>query len=141
METAMEPWPETRNTLLARLYDAEDQAAWAEFSRLYGPLIYRVARRRGLQDCDAQDIAQRVLWIVSQSASDWREGNLQGRFRGWLKRVSTNAALNLLQREAKHWGSGKSTIHDLLYAHPRVSSLPLGISLAIWPIHRAAAHR
>ena len=57
----------TRVTLLARLRDAGDAGAWSQFHQLYGPVIYRYARRRGLQDADAADLTQDVLREVSQS--------------------------------------------------------------------------
>ncbi len=57
--------PETRDSLLLRLADAADHEAWCQFTAIYRPLIYRVARRRGLQDADAQDLAQQVLLSVA----------------------------------------------------------------------------
>ena len=45
--------PATRASLLVRLRDGNDSVAWQEFVRLYGPLIYGFARKRGLQDADA----------------------------------------------------------------------------------------
>src|SRR5262249_39088714 len=45
--------PPTRASLLVRLRDPQDQAAWTEFVDLYVPLIYNYARKQGLQDADA----------------------------------------------------------------------------------------
>ena len=56
--------PTTRLTLLVRLRDAGDAAAWAEFVDLYAPLLYGLARRHGLQDADAADLTQDVLRAV-----------------------------------------------------------------------------
>ena len=36
-----------------------------QFVELYAPLIYRYARRHGLQDADAADLSQEVLRAVS----------------------------------------------------------------------------
>ena len=47
--------PTTRPSLLVRIRDARDAEAWREFVRLYSPLVYRFARRKGLQDADAAD--------------------------------------------------------------------------------------
>ncbi|MEM7561346.1 MAG: sigma-70 family RNA polymerase sigma factor, partial [Planctomycetota bacterium] len=114
----MEAWPDTRETLIARLRDPEDQRSWEEFVQLYGPLIYRVARRRGAQDSDAQDIAQRVLVTVAEETRRREFDESNDSFRAWLHRVTTNATINLLQREAKHWGSGSSDIRMLLEQKP-----------------------
>ncbi len=61
----MQDFPDTRRSLLVRLREARDDAAWAEFSGIYEPLIYRLARRRGFQDADARDLCQDVLRAVA----------------------------------------------------------------------------
>src|SRR5262249_49279439 len=53
--------PRTRLPLLARVRDVRDGSAWAELVELYAPLVYALARRHGLQDADAADLAQEVL--------------------------------------------------------------------------------
>ena len=53
--------PTTRATLLVRLRDAGDEDAWQQFLELYAPVVFRLYRRRGLQDADAADLTQDVL--------------------------------------------------------------------------------
>lgn len=48
--------PETRASLIVRLRDVADVAAWDEFVAIYGPLVYRLAIRQGLQAADAEDV-------------------------------------------------------------------------------------
>lgn len=74
--------PSTRASLVLRLRDRLDESAWKEFVRLYGPVVYRFARRRGLQDADAADVMQEVLRSVSASIGAFDPG--RGLFRGWL---------------------------------------------------------
>src|SRR5947209_20217545 len=57
--------PQTRPSLLLRIRDAGDRAAWLQFVEIYAPLVYRFARKRGLQDADAADLAQEVLQAVA----------------------------------------------------------------------------
>ena len=59
--------PETRLSLLAKLNDPASEEAWAEFASIYQPLVYRVARAKGLQHADAEDMAQQVLAVVSSA--------------------------------------------------------------------------
>jgi RNA polymerase sigma-70 factor (ECF subfamily) len=40
--------PATRLSLLVRLCDARDDAAWAQFVEIYAPLVYGFARKHGL---------------------------------------------------------------------------------------------
>lgn len=124
----MQPWPDTRETLLERLKDPADHQAWECFVELYQPLIYRVALRRGLQDADAQDVTQRVLWSVANAAGDWQPTEQSRSFRAWLARVTSNAAINVLQRDRKHWAVGGSEAWELLH---RVNESDPAIS-AIW---------
>ena len=58
---------ETRVSLILRLQDAEDVAAWEEFVELYTPVVHRAATARGLQEADADNIVQEVLLAVARS--------------------------------------------------------------------------
>ena len=68
----MSPSPETRPSLLVRLADRDDQAAWLEFAQVYTPVIQRLALRRGLQPADADDLTQQVLTAVSKAIGRWQ---------------------------------------------------------------------
>ena len=48
----------TRQSLLSRLRDWQDQDGWREFFDSYWRLIYNVARKSGLGDAEAQDVVQ-----------------------------------------------------------------------------------
>ena len=63
--------PETRASLILRLQDANDIVAWDEFAEIYAPVVYRSARRIGLQSADADDVVQEVLAAVARSVKDW----------------------------------------------------------------------
>jgi RNA polymerase sigma-70 factor (ECF subfamily) len=78
----------TRPSLLLRLRDASDSDSWEEFARVYGPVICSYCRRRGLQQADADDVAQEVLGQVARSIGtfDYQPG--RGRFRDWLGTVT-----------------------------------------------------
>jgi RNA polymerase sigma-70 factor (ECF subfamily) len=88
--------PETRDSLLIRVADARDQAAWEQFARIYWPVVYNVARMRGLQDADAQDVAQQVLLSVSKALPTWERRDESTRFRHWLCHMARNATINML---------------------------------------------
>ncbi|MBL8817849.1 MAG: sigma-70 family RNA polymerase sigma factor [Planctomyces sp.] len=90
--------PETRASLIVRLRDAADVVAWDEFVSVYGPLVYRLALRQGLQSADADDVVQQVFAAVAQSVHHWLERPDRGRFRGWLLTISRNIAIKTLTR-------------------------------------------
>lgn len=92
--------PETRASLILRLENASDMVAWEEFAELYGPVVFRVARRRGLQSADADNLVQEVLFAVAQSISKWIQRTDRGSFHAWLLRIAHNEALDLLSSRA-----------------------------------------
>ena len=98
MAKLMSSLPETRASLLWRLPNAEDAAAWEEFVMIYGRAVYRVARRMGLQSADADDLVQDVFASVVGSISDWLMRPDRGGFRAWLFRIAKNTSLNVLTR-------------------------------------------
>jgi RNA polymerase sigma-70 factor (ECF subfamily) len=76
--------PSTRVSLLVRLGDPQDEAAWTQFVDLYAPLVYGYARKQGLQDADAADLAQDVLLSVAGAVGKLEYDPARGSFRSWL---------------------------------------------------------
>jgi RNA polymerase sigma-70 factor (ECF subfamily) len=113
----MTEFPETRSTLLVGLKSPEDREAWDDFVATYRPVIYRMARRRGLQDADAEDLAQDALIRVA-SAIERYESQSEVPFRHWLRRVATNAIVSALQRQPQDGGAGGTTAQDRLVHMP-----------------------
>ena len=109
----MTHFPETRLSLLDQVKSPENQEAWQEFTTLYQPVIYRMARRRGLQDADALDLVQDVLIRVS-NAIDQYEKHQGVRFRNWLGRVASNAVLSALVRSRPDSAEGGTAASDML---------------------------
>jgi RNA polymerase sigma-70 factor (ECF subfamily) len=86
--------------MILRLRDADDAAAWQEFVEIYQPLIFRLARAKGLQDADAGDLTQEVLTRVARSVSRWNPDPTLGTFRGWISRITRNLVIEFLR--ARH---------------------------------------
>jgi RNA polymerase sigma-70 factor (ECF subfamily) len=106
--------PETRDSLLLRIGDLHDREAWVEFVSIYRPLIYRVGRRHGLQDADAQNLTQEVLQKVQRQAKRWESGQARGSFRRWLATVARNAAIDAIRRVLPDAARGGDSIHETL---------------------------
>lgn len=99
--------PETRASLILRLQNAADIAAWDEFAEIYAPVVYRSARRVGLQAADADDVVQEVLSAVSVSVAQWIHRDDRGAFRAWLFRIARNTAIDFLtRRKHRPWAEG-----------------------------------
>jgi RNA polymerase sigma-70 factor (ECF subfamily) len=77
--------------------DLADRAAWAEFVEIYGPLVYRFARRYGLDPEASKDVVQEVMIRVVRSIGRFRYDRARGRFRDWLGTITRRE----VQRHAK----------------------------------------
>jgi len=107
-------FPETRASLLLQIQAGVDNDAWQEFVTTYRPIIYRLARKRGLQDADAQDLAQQVLLSIARSIEHWQKNDESVRFRHWLRRVAKNAIYNALTRQPRDRAAGGTSIQGFL---------------------------
>ncbi|MEO1616412.1 MAG: sigma-70 family RNA polymerase sigma factor [Planctomycetota bacterium] len=108
-------FPDTRASLLLQVQAGDDPKAWDEFAAVYRPIVYRLARRRGLQDADAEDLAQQVLVSIANSIEGWQKRDQSVRFRHWLRRVAKNAIVNMLTRGPKEKAAGGTSVHEFLH--------------------------
>ena len=106
--------PDTRESLIIRMRNPSDRDAWEQFARIYRPVVYRLARRRGLQDADAQDLSQRVLIAVASAIPNWKQTTPKTRFRHWLRHVAKNEVLKVLTRQPRDRAHGGSGLTQLL---------------------------
>ena len=113
----MSSTPETRPSLLIRVRDPADHAAWLEFVGIYRPVILRLARQKGMQAADAEDVAQEVLTAVAKAVEQREHDPKRARFRTWLNRVANNAILDALTRGKPDRGSGDSALLAVLNQH------------------------
>lgn len=113
--------PDTRDSLLVQVRDPANQAAWEEFTAMYRPVIWRMARRSGLQDADADDLTQQVMSSVASSIANWEKSDESTGFRNWLRRIARNAILNLLTRGPRAKAHGGTDFLNKLHCLPASS--------------------
>lgn len=115
----------TRASLLARLGDPQDRAAWQQFVELYGSLVFGFARNRGLQEADAADLTQEVFMAVAEAAGRGQYDPQQGSFRGWLYGITRNKIARFLERRRRQpIGSGDTNAHRRLDEQPSSDGEP-----------------
>ncbi|MBM3967163.1 MAG: sigma-70 family RNA polymerase sigma factor [Planctomycetes bacterium] len=119
----MSEFPQTRFSLIAKIKSKEDLDAWDQFVLIYRPVVYRMARRRGMQDADAQDLVQNVLIRVANAIDGWEKMVPETKFRHWLRKIARNTILTALSRRPKDVAVGGSEISDLFAGQAEAESL------------------
>ncbi|MGE3110083.1 MAG: RNA polymerase sigma factor [Phycisphaerales bacterium] len=91
----------TTTQLLDLLKDESNQEVWMGFDARYRPIIEGVARRLGLPQEDAVDVAQETL---AAFVRDYRRGMYergQGRLRSWIMSIARHRAIDMLRARAR----------------------------------------
>ena len=88
----------TSPSLLARVRDPLDKAAWREFDARYGEMIVRFGRRCGLQHADAEDIRQIVMVRLSKALPRFEYSSERGKFRTFVGRFVRNEVIRFRSR-------------------------------------------
>lgn len=91
-------FPETRPSLLAALDGSCNGAGWLEFYHRYAPAVFRVARYRGLDQHDAEDIVQQTMLAISRHISTFDYNRDRGTFRSWVRRIAESRIVDFARR-------------------------------------------
>ena len=101
-----DPLDVTRESLIGRLVDLDDRVRWQEFFETYWRLIYRVARKAGLGDAEAQDVVQETVITVAKNISKYeREA---GSFKGWLLHITRWRIADQFRKRAPGGGGARA---------------------------------
>ncbi len=96
----------TRQSLLSRLKDWDDQDSWKEFFDTYWKLVYGVAIKSGLSDAEAQDVVQETVLSVAKKMHQFKYDPATGSFKNWLLLITRRRIADHLRRiyrePAKH---------------------------------------
>ncbi len=74
----------TRQSLLSRLKDWDDEESWRRFFDTYWRLIYNAALKAGLTETEAQEVVQETLISVAKKMPDFEYDPAIDSFKGWL---------------------------------------------------------
>ena len=85
----------TRPSVLARARDGDA----SEFARIYSPLLYRMARRRGLDEHDAEDLMQQMMLELLKLLPRFQYDRSKGTFKGFLKKMTGNRVVDLYRKK------------------------------------------
>jgi RNA polymerase sigma factor (sigma-70 family) len=89
----------TRQSLLNRLKNWQDDTGWRLFFDTYWRLIYGLARKVGLSDSEAQDVVQDTVIAVADQMPHFNYDPAVGSFRGWLMLITRRKVANHLRKK------------------------------------------
>jgi RNA polymerase sigma factor (sigma-70 family) len=78
----------TRQSLLTRLKDWDDDASWQDFFNTYWKLIYSVALKSGLSEQEAQEVVQETVLSIAKKMKEFKYDPATGSFRGYLLQLT-----------------------------------------------------
>src|SRR2546427_4819305 len=104
MRHGADEWLATRRSLLTRLRDAGDETGWQEFFETYWKLLYRVARKSGLTEAEAQDAVQETIITVAQQMPEFRYEPARCSFKGWLLLLTRQRIAHQFRKRNKPGG-------------------------------------
>ena len=94
----------TRSSVLRAVADTGNEAAWNRLFNLYAGFVFSIARRKGLNDTDADDMVQTVFADLARNLPTFKYDREKGRFRSYLTGLvnwRVMDRLKTLKREAE----------------------------------------
>ncbi|MBF0198490.1 MAG: sigma-70 family RNA polymerase sigma factor [Planctomycetes bacterium] len=90
----------TRQTLLSRVKNKDDQDAWQEFSEIYKPFIRHILKEMNVKGADQEDLHQEVLLKLWNNMMRYEKTG--SRFRAWLSVVIRNIVYNFTRSSKRY---------------------------------------
>ena len=89
----------TRQSLLLRLKDQEDQEGWQEFFDSYWRLIYSFCLKAGLSEIEAEEVVQETMISVAKQMPQFRYDRSKGGFKAWLLTLVQRRMVDRLRKQ------------------------------------------
>jgi RNA polymerase sigma factor (sigma-70 family) len=91
----------TRQSLLGRLKDWQDNESWQEFFDTYWKLIYHFALQRGLTHQEAEEAVQETVIAVARNMPAFHYDPAKCAFKSWLLTVTRSKIANQFEKRAR----------------------------------------
>ena len=92
----------TRQSLLGRLKDWDDDKSWRDFFDTYWRIIYSSARKAGMTDTEAQEVVQETVLSVAKKMKDFKYDPALGSFKGWLKQLTRRRIVDQFRKRQRN---------------------------------------
>jgi RNA polymerase sigma-70 factor (ECF subfamily) len=91
----------TTTRLLDALRDAANEPAWQHMDQRFRPVIAGLAKRLGLSQSDADEVAQQTLAEFVHAYRDGRYDRGKGRLSSWILGIAHHQTLRVLRTQAR----------------------------------------
>ncbi|RJP41702.1 MAG: RNA polymerase sigma factor [Phycisphaerales bacterium] len=91
----------TTSQLLEALHDRQNQDAWRECDARYRPIIVAFARKLGLDEADAADVAQETMTQFLSAYQAGQYDRTRGRLRSWIIAIAKFRIADLKRSQAR----------------------------------------
>ena len=100
----------TRDSLLSRLKDWQDDVSWRDFFNTYWRLVYGVALKAGLNEQEAQEVVQETVITVARRIPEFKYNPNVCSFKTWLLNLTRWRIVDQLRKRQP--GSAALRSHD-----------------------------
>jgi RNA polymerase sigma-70 factor (ECF subfamily) len=107
----MEKKPEfipTRESLLSRLKDWNDDAGWREFFKIYRQLIFATAIKAGLRADEAEEVVQETCISVAKTIKEFQYDPKRCRFKNWLGHLAQKRIADRFRKRSRELPLGET---------------------------------
>lgn len=91
----------TRESLLSRLKDWNDDDGWREFFSIYRQLIFSAAIKSGLREDEAEEVVQETVLSVARTIKEFQYDPQKCRFKNWLGHLAQKRIVDRFRRRAR----------------------------------------
>ena len=106
---------QTRLTLIQKMQDGCNEAAWQEFVTIYRNYLYVVVRNMNVGHHDAEEIVQTVFTKVWDKIKGFQYLPEKGKFRHWLCSITRNTVIDYFRSR-----KGKPHLDNSEYADENI---------------------
>src|SRR5580658_10289334 len=91
----------TRESLLSRLKDWNDDEGWREFFSIYRQLIFITAIKSGLREDEAEEVVQETVISVAKTIKEFQYDPKKCRFKNWLGHLAQKRIADRFRKRSR----------------------------------------
>jgi RNA polymerase sigma factor (sigma-70 family) len=125
----------TRQTLLLKVKNQQDEKSWEDFVHYYSNFIYMICQKMSLSHHDSEETVQKVLLKLWNKLPDF-DYSTTGRFRGWLCAVTGNTVKDLYRSQKRQSAKNEAAKDEILWNMEKASLPEIELQTKIeWERH------